>query len=629
MRVVLICVLIIVGFQAGAQTEFSTYRLNATLPQANLVNPAFYPNHKVLIGLPAISSIYFSADNGRLSFQDIFRPSESSDSLEIDTVSLFSKLQDQQTLKLREAVQLFYFGLRGKRSYWAFSIHQVAEMRMSFPGDLVGWAIRGPASSHYLGKPLDLGNFYGRSVVYNKISLNYSREITQHLRVGARFNYLMGIAAGETTELSGKLTVSADSVNLNTGRVLVQTGGVDFFRQDDLSNADYQEYALKGKNKGISMDFGATYHFTDRLMVSAALNDIGYINWKDYTRAYEVNPVNYTFRGFDVLDYLNAGSGDQFVEDQIDSVKTLYTGTETTGGSFKTSLIGKFYAGVNYRLLKVNNVSALFYLDMFQKKISPAISLGYNLQLGRTLNATVGLTYQDGQISNVGAGLTLKLTHMQFYVTSDHANSFAYPARASRADLNLGMNLVFGKAKKKEKIDDTKKKEEPPVEDPQPKPDSVIEGPKETLVQPDTTQVSQPTIEPAKIVERPVVEEPEPVVDTVQEIKVESVPVIEEPVQKPEPRHEVVQKGDDKDELSGSHYVIVGSFLARENAENYNRRLRDRGHQSQFGFITQKKVYYVYVFKSTDLEETRRVRDQYRMRSEFEFPESWVLTVLE
>src|SRR5688572_15362764 len=119
MRAVLIFALIVVALHAGAQTEFSTYRLNATLPQANLVNPAFYPNHKVIIGLPAISSIYFSADNGRLSFQDIFKRSESSDSLEIDTLNLFSKLQDQQELKLREAVQLFYFGLRGKRSYLA------------------------------------------------------------------------------------------------------------------------------------------------------------------------------------------------------------------------------------------------------------------------------------------------------------------------------------------------------------------------------------------------------------------------------------------------------------------------------------------------------------------------------
>jgi cell division protein FtsN len=652
MRGIVIFVLLITALHANAQTEFSTYRLNATLPQANLVNPAFYPNHKILIGLPVVSSIYLSADNDRISFSDIFRKSESSDSLEIDTVNLFSKLRDAQRMQLKQSVQLFYFGYRGKRSYLSFSVHQVSETRFNFPGDLVGWAIRGPGSSHYLGKPLDFGNFYGRSVVYSKVSLNYSREITQHLRVGARFNYLVGIVAGETTELSGKLTMSVDSVNINTGRVLVQSAGFDFFDQDNLSVSDYKNYFLKGKNKGMSWDFGATYHFTDRLMVSASLNDLGYINWKEYTRSYEVDPINYTFRGFDVLDYLNQSGNDEFLQAEVDSLETLFTSRETTGGKFKTSLIGKFYAGVNYRLLKVNNVSALFYMDLFQKKISPAISLGYNLQLGRTLNATVGLTYQNGQISNVGAGLALKLTHMQFFATSDRANSFAYPARASRADLNFGMNLVFGKAKKKEKIDDNdskdRKEEKPAIEESQALKDTVItQPPVEEPLPADTTKVSAPVIEPVIVDTVKTIEQPPIATETVttaqpveqeakkeepaivEQEKKEEPPIVEPPVLKPEPRHEVVQKGNDKDELATSHYVIVGTFGARENAARYSARLRASGHDSQFGFITQKRVYYVYVFKSSDLDETRNVRDQLRKSSDFQFSESWVLTVME
>src|SRR5687768_4391342 len=107
MRGLLIFLLLIIVLPASAQTEFSTYRLNATLPQSNMVNPAFYPNHKILIGLPVISSIYFSADADRISFRDIFKQSET-DSLEIDTVSLFSKLKDMQSLKLKESIQLFY-----------------------------------------------------------------------------------------------------------------------------------------------------------------------------------------------------------------------------------------------------------------------------------------------------------------------------------------------------------------------------------------------------------------------------------------------------------------------------------------------------------------------------------------
>lgn len=644
MRGLLLFLLLIIVLPLSAQTEFSTYRLNATLPQANLVNPAFYPNHKILIGLPVISSIYFSADADRISFKDIFKRSET-DSLEVDTVSLFSKLRDRQHVKFKESLQLFYFGYRGKRSYLSVAVHQVSETRLNYPGDLIGWAIRGPGNIHYAGKPLDFGNFYGKSVVYGKVSLNYTREITQRLRVGARFNYLVGVVAGETTELSGKLSMSTDSVNITTGKVVVNSAGFDFFDQSNLSVTDYKNYFLKGKNKGMSWDLGATYHFTDRLMVSAALNDLGYINWKEYTRSYEVDPINYTFRGFDVLDYLNQSSGDEFLQAEVDSLESLFTSRETTGKKFKTSLIGKFYAGINYRLLKVNNISALVYLDMFQKRIDPAISIGYNLQLGRTLNATVGLTYQNGQISNIGAGLALKLTHMQFFVTSDKANAFVYPSRASRVDANLGMNLVFGKAKKKEKIDDDddsrgKKKDEEPepqpvVEEPkeEPKQDSVVQQPVAQPVietpQPveDTATVAPPVIEKAdtvqEIIQQPVLPEPEPVQP---EVKEEPQPVVTPVV--PE-RHEIVSKGKHPDELEASHYVIVGTFRSRDNADRYSKTLKQQGHPGQFGFISQRNVYYVYVFKSASLDETRVIRDQFRQRSDFEFPKAWVLTVLE
>ena len=529
-------------------------------------------------------------------------------------------------MQIKEATQLFYFGLRGKRSYFSFGIHQVFETRFNYPGQLVGWAIRGPGDAHYAGKSLDLGNFYGRSIAYNKVSVNYARDVTSKLRLGARFNYLLGVASGESQAISGSLTISTDSVSIRTGNINMQTAGIDFFDQDNLSTRDYAEYFLKTKNKGMSLDFGATYDVTDNIMISAAVSDIGYISWKEYTRSYQVNPVNYTFRGFDLLDYINQ-NGNQSIDNEIDSLESLYNATETTGNTFKTSLIGKFYAGVNLKVLRINNFSALLYLDLFKNKISPAVSLGYNLQLGRLLNTTVGITYQNGNITNIGAGIALKLTHLQFYATSDRANSFVYPSRASRGDAHIGMNLVFGKTKKKETVD---KKEEEKKEEVKPetvqeaieeevKPDSVIEVPKNNEPLPDTlgTQM-QAGIQP-----KPVETPPSPPI-----LKDDGAPapVVKVPAQ---PKHEVVKKGTHPEELQIAHYVIVGVYRSRENAQRYSQMLLGEGHENNFGFVTARNVYYVYVHSSGDLEETRNMRDQYRTMPGFQFPDSWVLTVEE
>jgi hypothetical protein len=620
--------LLVVTF-ANAQSEFSSYRLNGTLPESNLLNPAFAPNFKVVIGLPVISSLYFSGNTGGLSFRDVFKPTEN-DSLKLDTLSIFQKLKPSNGLTAKESIQLFYFGLRGKKGYFSFGVHQVSETRFNYPGDLVGWAIRGPGSSHYIGKPLDFSNFYGSSVWYNKISFNYGRDITNQLRIGVRVNYLLGVASGQTTKLSGKLYVGIDSVNVRTGAIKLETAGYDFFNKDNLSGADYQNYFLKSKNKGVSIDIGGTYSLTDNITLSAAINDLGSIKWKDYTRAYDIAPVNYTFKGFDFLDYINKKPGDQFLQAQADSLQNLYKAKETKGNTFKTSLVGKFYAGANIRVLRINNFSALVYMDMFRKKISPAISLGYNLQLGRTLNTTVGISFANGKISNIGAGIALKLTHMQFYASSDRANSFAYPARASSVDARFGMNLVFGKAKKKDKIDEALKEEkEKPKEEIKEEAPPII---KEEPVEKKDSVVAAPVITPAETVVAPIIQplplakdtiptiQPKP--DTARAEVIAPPPAIVEPV-----KEVVVHAGNAKDELTVSHYIIVGAFRSKENAKRYSDQLKKEGHDNQFGFVTEKSVYYVYLKKIDDRDEAIRIRTEYRAKTDFEFPNAWILTV--
>ena len=646
MRIALLLFGLIGTLPAWAQPEFSLYRFNATVPQANLLNPAFYPNHKVVIGLPVISSVYASGDNDGMSFRDIFRNSES-DSLQLDTVSIFKKLKDTHRMRLNESVQLFYFGVRGEKSYFSFGIHQVFETRFHYPGDIIGWATRGPASRHYEGKPLDVGNFYGRGMAYNKVSVNYTRDITSRFRAGVRFNYLLGVAAGETTELNGTLSMGTDSISINTGRIRVKTSGIDFFDQDGLTSGDYADYLLKTKNKGMSWDFGATYNIAENLMVSAALNDIGYIKWKEYTRSYQVDPVYYTFKGFDLLELVNQTPGQSFFQAEVDSLESLYRATETTGNAFKTSLTGKFYAGINYRLLNMNNFSALVYIDMFRKRVDPAISLGYNLQIRRLINATVGITYQNKQITNIGAGLALKLAALQIYATSDRVNSFIYPSRASRADAHIGANLVFGKVKKKDLIDKKKKTEEEVIEQVGQDSISKVKEPAEQETQAVVTEqeVAQEQAVPEEqaeeivapkqgvvqeqvmVPEQAVVEEQ--VQEVQDEVKPQLPPVVEEPITTPEPAHVIVKKGAHPDELQNGNYVVVGAFKSSLNARRYSDMLRNRGHENSFGFVSEKNLYYVSVFSSDNLEETREIRNQYRSLSDFQFSESWVLTVKE
>ena len=288
-------------------------------------------------------------------------------------------------------------------------------------------------------------------------------------------------------------------------------------------------------------------------------------------------------------------------------------------------------------MLNMNNFSALLYIDMFHKRIDPAISLGYNLQIRRLINATVGITYQNRQITNIGAGLALKLAALQIYATSDRANSFVYPSRASRADAHIGANLVFGKVKKKDKIEKKKTEQEEVAENvkqdliPQEKEiaEEVAEDMKQDSI-PAVTKLAEQEKEAVAVVQEQVVQEQVEEVPPIQEeVKTELPVVVDESVNAPEPRHEIVKKGAHPDELQSANYVVVGAFKSRLNAARYSNMLRDHGHENSFGFVSEKNIYYVVVFSSGNIEETRAIRNQYRDLPDFQFSDSWVLTVEE
>jgi cell division septation protein DedD len=637
----LLIVAVLLPFSLAAQSQLSLYRLNATLPQANMLNPAFYPDHKVVIGLPVISSLYGSASTDGIAFRDVFTSSLQHDSLTLDKSGLPGKMRSTQKFRLSNAIQLFYLGIRGRRSYFSLGIHQISDTRLSYPGDVVGWGILGPEDPRYAMRSLSLDHLYGKSLAYNQISVSYARTLTEKLRVGVRLKYLMGIAAGESDQVDGSVRTSVDMISLNTSAVNVHTAGIPFFEKDDLTTADYVDYALKNSNRGVALDLGGTYQINERVSVSASLNDIGYIRWKDYTRSYSLNAVTYNFEGFDFLDYINDNSNAS-VEMEGDSLKNLYKFTETDGGSFRTALIGKLYAGVNYRLLKGNNVSALAYVDMVKGKIDASLGVAYNIQLGRALNAVVSVAYRDRTINNFGAGLVLKLGPLQLFSSTDRFNSLIYPARAGSADAHIGMNLVFGR-KEKKNPDDVEKKEpeqhkpdtasvKEPVIAPQdsvqtiPATDSVSAPSKDTTIVKELGPAPQQDSVQKEIPITPGVSAPS--IDTTT-IKEPAPPATAAPVGPAPHKDEVVTIGNHPDEFRHGHYLIVGAFKNKRNARTHSNLLKKEGYAANFNYLSAKGYYYVYVFTSaSDLDAVRAERDDLRAIQKHQFPNAWVLSVV-
>jgi type IX secretion system PorP/SprF family membrane protein len=91
-------------------------------------------------------------------------------------------------------------------------------------------------------------------------------------------------------------------------------------------------------------------------------------------------------------------------------------------------------------------------------------------------------------------------------------------------------------------------------------------------------------------------------------------------------RHEIVKRGGHKEELETGDYVIAGVFSMKENAKKFSDGLKKLGfNDSDYGYLTQNKRWYVHIAETNDIEAARAFRDKFRkMRI---FREAWLLTV--
>ena len=74
--------------------------------------------------------------------------------------------------------------------------------------------------------------------------------------------------------------------------------------------------------------------------------------------------------------------------------------------------------------------------------------------------------------------------------------------------------------------------------------------------------------------------------------------------------------------FSKGHYVVVGAFSMMNYATRYARSIRAKGYSADVSLNPKKKLYYVYIFSSFDLDEAKKVRNEYRLKNLFK--EAWL-----
>lgn len=411
------------------------------LGQRHSLNPALNP----------ITRFYFTMYDVGFGFSNSFavndlrRFDQNSDSFVWSTSKFLESMRRNNATKLDQLLN-FSFGVRVTPKLFVHAaVAEKFQFRMNYPYDLFAFLIQGNLHEDNVGKSMNIGGFRVNSTAYLDFSAGAAYQLNCNLSVGARVKYLKGIANVYTKQAKLSITTNPEYYQVTFDNDL------DFRTTLPFNDSNFSPSSLfTSKNNGVGMDLGATYLMLDKkLLLTASVIDIGYLNWVDGGKRYYNKSQNktFTFNGFDGNTL--SGNSDMFKK-LVDTIKTTFDLAEENSPKYRTNLIPKIYLSGSYELFRGNRVGAMMYGEIANKRFSTAWSVNGQVRLGRILNMQGNISLINRQISNIGLGFAANLGPVQWWIlTNNAAFLFFNPLDTRTVHLRTGINFVFAYGKDK------------------------------------------------------------------------------------------------------------------------------------------------------------------------------------
>ena len=444
-------VLATINFGFGQQ-DMTLYQFR-NLSQASYLNPAFSgsTDMKVSVGLPALSSTYFSYNNNAFDVDELFTSDydfKISNLTNTGSTEFFNYLRNpaQITSGLAESnylmtnlqIDLFHLQINtGKHSIGVNVTEKVSGMIM-FPKSLFELVQNGNGGVN-LGVPQTINGIGPDFNHYREFGLSYSLKAGTKWTYGARVKLLSGMEnlSVSNSEFNWVTDPQDYSWDISAAYSVNSSG----LTNEALEN--YNIFSGRG-NTGYGLDLGIEYQLNDAINFSAAVSDLGFINWSNNNMMYTTNDFNFKFDGVDILALNDSTAiGDLISEtygSAIDSINPVKDSTSV----YQTRLHPRVLIGGNYQLSDKINLGLLLHGQFFGPATKYAASVSASYNLGNAFSAVASYTATDNTYNNVGLGIMFDKGPFQMYAITD--NILGVNVSATRnIHARVGVNLTFGK----------------------------------------------------------------------------------------------------------------------------------------------------------------------------------------
>jgi hypothetical protein len=423
------------------------------VPQSMQTNPAFRPVKGSYMALPALGGIKLNAANTGFSWSDMFRPGTGAqaDSLYLDLDHLSGVVKEQNVFSNESSLQLFGFGFYMGNTLISFDLKHRVKARLAYPGSIFN--LRYGNWDYDQNMPINhsLSEMQLDAMNYTEVAFGLSMPVTDNVVVGARFKYLFGamniqsedLNIGVETLENGDMRVYTRGAILTSIPLIIERddqGMVESFEFDStVDRADL----VTSNNQGFGLDFGLTWQVWNNLTLGAAVNDLGYINWKSNGTRLMVDD-EFVFSGMDISSTITGVPNDEqnYWNALSDSIMNVFQVSDEST-TFKTGLYGHINLSAQYSHRNWLNVGAVARNYYVGNQWMPELTLAGGLNAGKAISTVLTYSMRKNDYASLGAGLSLKGGPLQIYVVTDNLDSFLAPEKAKYINAQLGVNMVF------------------------------------------------------------------------------------------------------------------------------------------------------------------------------------------
>jgi hypothetical protein len=439
----LYCLLFLLPTVALPQQNNTLFFMHS-IPQSNFLNPAVQQDCRLFIGLPVISSMHVNGANSGFTMNQLLEKQPDS-SYRIDAYFVTDKLAPRNFLTTEVHTTLLALGLRSNAYYFTFSINEKDNSFVFYQRDIVSLALNG--NTQFEGESVSMqstGIFFNH---YREYALGVSKQVDDAKTFGVKAKLLFGKLNAETRKMDVGLFTEDSTFNLSFDSDARVNASLPYSLETD-NNGEYQitdkyyaplsEYILNRSNPGFALDFGFIYRYSDALVFSGSLLDLGFIRYASHLTNYRLTG-NYMYDG---------PLGDSVITD--DYMNSLFNSlsasmdNQISADPYYSFLTPRVLLGASLEMSRKININALWYNRFHQMKYQTGFMLSALARPLKYLETSMSWSYMNRSALNLGFGIAYGRSPLQIYIVSDNILAPLFPMDTKNVNLRFGLNIHLG-----------------------------------------------------------------------------------------------------------------------------------------------------------------------------------------